>query len=258
MALCEIVWSYLETDKNICDKLIYFGKDKIDQLESIRSQKGNVELSSINKAKQFNLNGVYTIGNFKTSFISANGVVNLDQTTAISNLIEFEIELVNAGKKAEKKNYTYDDLKELQNILLLVAKKDEIDNDEKDLEYFIEIFNNVVRLARIYLKLLRTGCDLFENFVTHVYCDISNQHVLNGRPTVTFTVNSKFSSGGRMQRLIENRTESTSVCLKKVCDYMETCFEMWQRHLITLRNSYTYINYFDTNQIIYLRANLGN
>jgi len=34
MDRCEIVWYYLETDKNICDKLTFFEKDKIDQLEA--------------------------------------------------------------------------------------------------------------------------------------------------------------------------------------------------------------------------------
>ena len=54
MKQCDTVWSHLDTDKNICEKLLYFEKDKIEILENIRQQSGNVEMSSINKAKQFN------------------------------------------------------------------------------------------------------------------------------------------------------------------------------------------------------------
>ncbi len=259
MDRCEIVWSYLATDKNICDKLTFFEKDKIDQLDNIRLHSSKVELSAINKAKQFNRKGHYTIGSFRKEFISSNGLVNLDQITNISNLIEFESELVNVtGTKTEKIVSSYEDLKELQNILLLVARKDEQDNDEKDLEYFIDIFNSVVRLAQGYARLLRCGCDLFEKFVTHVYCDIGGQRVKGGKPTLAFRIDQKFKQFAKVSGSgVENSCEETSASLKGVCKFLEACLETWEEHILRLRNNYNYVNYFDTNQIIYLRSNLG-
>jgi len=178
-------------------------------------------------------------------------------------LIEFESELVNVqGNKTEKIISSYEDLKELQNILLLVARKDEIENDESDLEYFIEIFNNIVRLAQDYVSLLRSGCDLFEKFVTHVYCDIGGQRAKNGQTTLSFKIDQKFRSFAVMMMNtngdFDNSCEETNACLKSLCKFLEACLESWQNHLLLLRNNYTYVNYFDINQIIYLRSNLGN
>ncbi len=61
MGLCQTVWSHLENDKKISQKLIAL-KDEIPVLEAIRVKKSNVELSAINQAKQFNEIGIYQIG----------------------------------------------------------------------------------------------------------------------------------------------------------------------------------------------------
>lgn len=254
MDQCDIVWSYLDRDKNICEKMLYFDKDKIEILENIRQQSGNVEMSSINKAKQFNLNGVYTVGLSRT-----HTGIDLAASACISHLIGFEANLLKTDGRQEKKICTYEEMKELQNILLLVAKKDDVENDEKDLEYFIEVFNSIVRLTDIHLKLLSSGCDLFESLVTHVYCDIFDTRIKNGKPILSITYDSKYSPqvAAQIKSHVTNSTDSTNVCLKNVCAFMESCFELWQRHLVSIRNMYTYINYFNTNQIIYLRRNLS-
>ena len=254
MKQCDTVWSHLDTDKNICEKLLYFEKDKIEILENIRQQSGNVEMSSINKAKQFNLNGVYRIGSK-----SMHGEIDLEKITSVSNLIEFNANIYKEdGKLKEKMTCSYDDMKELQNILLLVAKKEE-DDDEKDLEYFIEVFNSIVRLAEIHLKLMSSGCDLFENLVIHVYCDIFDKRIKSGNPSITISYESKYSPQvvSEIKSHVSNKTDKTNVCLKNVCSFMESCHDEWQKHVVAIRNQYKFINYFNTNQIIYLRAKLS-
>jgi hypothetical protein len=115
-------------------------------------------LSSLNQARQFNQNGVYIIGSPETLFFSP-------ETLSLSKLIKLEIDLEvekiaktskTLEKKREKKVYTYENLIELKNILMLVARKtskpkvpnqfnDSISDfdDIETLEYFIEIFDNV-------------------------------------------------------------------------------------------------------------------
>ena len=264
MSLCEIVWLHLDTDKNICDKLLFI-KDQIGALENIRLKKGNVELSTINQAKQINKKGVYKVGNLKSAFISSNGVVNIEGVTNISSLIELEIDL-DAEKKSKKSSSvkSYEDLKELQSILILVAKNstktldDSEESDEEALEYFIEIFNNIVRLAEILLKLLRNGCDFFDDFIVNVYCDITDDRLNAGNASLSIKLDSKYSGlKNSLKELVQNSTDSTVRALKNLCIFMETCVELWQSYFFSLRNQYKFINYFTTNQLIFLKANLG-
>ena len=90
------------------------------------------------------------------------------------------------GKKLETKRYTYSQLKDQQNILMLMAKKNTImseeDDETKTLEYFLEIFDGITRLAELYLKLLRNGCILFNKFEAVVYCDILNDREKMSKP----------------------------------------------------------------------------
>ena len=254
MNLCETVWANYTADKNICHKLIYFDRDKIDALNKIKEKKGNVEMSSIDQAKEYNLKGVYRVGNFYSELIQ-NGVVNIDKISNVANLIEFEIDS-QLNFTNRNKVLTYEKLTELQNILLLV-KSDEGDDDEKDLEYFIEIFKYVVRLSHSYLSLLQNGCDFFEEFSFYIYCDIKNQRIGKRLPTVVVNLPSDYVSVVNGLKSLENFNDPTNVCLKKLCIFVENCLEQWKNYLENIRNQYTCINYFNINQIMILRANMG-
>lgn len=254
MSLCETVWANFKADKNICQKLIYFDRDRIEALNRIKEKKGNVEMSSIDQAKKYNLKGVYRVGNFYSELIQ-KGVVNIDKISNVSNLIEFEIDSeLNFTNRS--KVLTYEKLTELQNILLLV-KSDEVDNDEKDLEYFIEIFNYVVRLANTYLSLIQNGCDFFEEISFNIFCDINDQRLRKKLPTIVVNVSPDYISMINGFKAIENSNDPTNICLKTLCIFVENCLEQWQSYVENIRSQYTCINYFNINQIMILRANMS-
>jgi E3 ubiquitin-protein ligase RNF213 len=274
MSLCQTVWSHLENDKKISQKLMAL-KDEIPVLESIRVKKSNVELSAINQAKQFNEKGVYKIGFTNSGFYSKSGE-KLESLKNISKLIELEIELemesndtsskTKAKKQFKKTIYNLERLKETQNLLMLVAKKsksidkkNQIDEDDDDdesmaMEYFIEIFNNVVRLAEIYLKLINNGCIFFESFMVKVFCDFGNKIYNKKLPTLTMESKSESIA---YELNTQNIGDTTINALKNACVFMENCHDLWLEHLFAIRNEYNSINYYSIKQIIFLRYNLS-
>jgi len=156
-------------------------------------------------------------------------------------------------------------LKELQNLLMLVAKKsktsqlDEDDDDETNaMEYFIEVFNKVVRLAEVYLKLIQNGCVFFESFMIRVFCDYNDKLHNSDFPTLIMQSNSEYASLHlKDQQLnIENTNDSTIHALNNAFTFMENCLDLWLDHLNSIRNEYNHINYYTIKQIILLRHNL--
>jgi hypothetical protein len=278
-------------------------------LDEIRMRKGQVELTAINQAKQFNKNGIYKIGNLRerSNIESNNGLLDLNKINNLSNFIELEIDLqiskIVSGQKPEtkdhavvehqkqKKIYSFDKLKQLQNILLLVAKKsvseknnngnnlspntsdnlietdEDEDEDEALLQYFIEIFTNVTRVAEIYTKLLANGCDLFENMTITVYCDQANEMASKQQPTLVVSIDSKFineqinntrTPNNECYKLFfSNSGEPTKIALKDISNFMEYSLELWQTHVHGVRNRFDRLNHFTINQIIYLKTNLN-
>ena len=80
----------------------------------------------------------------------------------------------------EKKSYTFEELKDLQNILMLVAPRENklgeatIDDNSATLEYFIETFAGITRLSELYLEMIRHGCSFYGNFKIEIYCDVDS------------------------------------------------------------------------------------
>jgi hypothetical protein len=123
-------------------------------------------MSSIDQAKQINLNGVYTIGRVENVTSNDDCLENW-----ISLKAEFESEKLeqhgneSTAKKPAKrvkeiKRFKYEELNELKSMIMLVAKRSLIDTQEDEnaiLEYFIEVFDNVVRLTETYRKLVNKG-----------------------------------------------------------------------------------------------------
>ena len=224
-------------------------------------------MSSLNQARQFNQKGVYTIGNAETKHLSPE---DLCLSKLIKLEIELEIEKISRAnrmeKETKKKTYTYENLVDLKNILMLVARKttsqsssgiglneslSEFD-DIETLEYFIQIFDNVCRLANVYIKLMSTGCLFFKNFLAKVYCDQSNKLSRSSHATVNISILS-----GLAPLKLENKQEETLKSLNGMRLFFENCLDFWVNHVNTIRDSYMLINYYTTNQVVYLQQVLG-
>ena len=174
--LAEIVCSFLSSDRNIASKLKYVS-DKVPVLDKVQKSQGNV-MSSLKKAKRINEQGVYRISpevrcvRSCLDEMEGGGVARLDE------LISLELR----ESMDESEVYTYEQLKDLQSILMLFVPRQEQRSDrdtEVALETFIETFNGVVRLAELYLQLNSHGCSFFRNFKALIYNSADEGDKLN-------------------------------------------------------------------------------
>jgi hypothetical protein len=281
MEHCEKVWLFLEEDTHVSDKLFEI-RNKIELLDEIK-QKGNVEVSSIKQAKLFNEKGIYSISlNNKIEIREINERKDSSSSHVLSEkqienatkkedsieyilLLKYEEEVdvyddrtkMKIGKKQETKRYTYSQLKDQQNILMLMAKKNTImteeDDETKTLEYFLEIFDGITRLAELYLKLLRNGCILFNKFEAVVYCDILNDREKMSKPVSTITFHVDLNN-----HEINDLNSTSKQSLVDLCSFMENCFTLWQEYVVDLREKHDCLNYMTINQIVFLREKLGS
>ena len=241
--LCDIVWENLKNNTKIAAKLVAV-KDDITTLENIKKKRGNVELSSINQAKQFNEKGVYQIG------LKGDGSV----TSGIELEIELEVERIIGNDAVVKKDkvrkiYNFAKLKELQSVLMLVAKKGENEEDDsRTLEYFNEVFNMTIRLSDILVKLSSSGCSLFDRFNIKLFCDVEGKRVRGMSGTLHADLEGM---------AVNNIQDDTLDAAKKMNTFMESCYDVWQSHLASVRAKYHSINYFTVAQIIQLRNSIA-
>jgi hypothetical protein len=253
MNLFDRVWSFLKTQKNIAEKLLAVNDQK-NKLELIKQESSNKEVGYINKAKQFNEKGVYKIGNHNSLAYYDLSQYNQSQV-CIENIIELECDIEIIGdqrRKTESKNVklNYEKLNELKNFLMLVARKSSIsinnnDDDSETVDYFIEVFDYVIRLANAYLKLINKGCFLFEYFLAKLKC----RYPASNKSHLEISLSQKVK--------IDNTIDSTIECLKSSCEFLENCYDLWLEEINSIRNEYDSINYFSINQIIYLRKILS-
>ena len=249
MSLFDRVWNFLDTQKNIAEKLLAV-KDQKEKLEQIKQESSNKEVGYINKAKQFNEKGVYRIGNLDSS-----AYYDLSQTNqsrvCIENIIEIECE-IEIFRDQQQKNETkivksnYEQLNELKNFLMLVARKSSLsgnnnDDDSETVDYFIEVFDYVIRLANAYLKLISKGCFLFEYF----QAKIKSRYPSSKKSHLELSLSDNVK--------IDNKIDSTIECLKISCEFLEKCYDLWLEEINSIRNDYDSINYYSINQIVYLR-----
>lgn len=146
--LCETLWLNWQADAKIGDKLMAV-KGESSLLEKIKEKKSNAEMSCIEQAKQINANGVYKI---------TRGSSGLESWVTLET--EF-IKPAAEGSEKETKRFGFDELNELKSMIMLVAKRtattDAQDDENSTLEYFIEVFDYVHRLADTFLKLVNKG-----------------------------------------------------------------------------------------------------
>jgi hypothetical protein len=237
MQHCDKVWHFLADDRHVAEKLIAIG-DKIGQLEEIK-QKGNVEVTSLKRAKLFNETGVYVV---------ESSPIGIDEPQV--NLLRME---------CDSMQYNYVQLKELQNILMLVARKSNVDTNMADddethtSDYFIDIFDSVTRLCDFNFKLLhKYGCLLFDRFTMRVYCDCKLERLAAKQAQVEIV----FGNYASNQRTVNVDNEPTNKILMHLCSFLDKCLNEWQSYINKLRCEYHCLNYLNMNQINWLRLNL--
>ncbi|XP_054875809.1 E3 ubiquitin-protein ligase rnf213-alpha-like [Poeciliopsis prolifica] len=214
------LWKALENDKNLPKKLADTARHLV-WLKTVRETHGSVEFSSLSLATSINERGMYTI--------SAQNQKRLN--------LESSLKLQIQDGQGQSLTHSYEDLKELQNKLMLMSGKKQ--QNQTEVERFTEVFENVQRLAKAFVDLHTAGNPLFRCWEAKIYCkDQSDQCIImeiNFCKTITIKIN-----GNLVEQLIELSRK------------MELFISDWQKFMNKIRSDHYYLNFFTAEQIFHL------
>uniref|UniRef100_UPI00398E3990 E3 ubiquitin-protein ligase rnf213-alpha-like isoform X1 n=2 Tax=Pristiophorus japonicus TaxID=55135 RepID=UPI00398E3990 len=227
MHCLQKLWNALENDCDLLKKLRDSARH-LEWLKTVKESHGSVELSSLSLASAINSNGIYIISSQEKNKLSLRSAIVL-------NLSEVH------DDSEEVRSYTLEELRELQNKLMLMSGKG--DHGREEVERFVEVFANVQRLAMSFISLSSAGNMLFRNWKAEVYCSRKNEACM----IMNFNLKevSEIKANG-------NVTEQLPILCKK----METYLEMWKQYMEQQRSQYYYLNFYTAEQIVYLCTEL--
>ncbi|XP_029293033.1 LOW QUALITY PROTEIN: E3 ubiquitin-protein ligase rnf213-alpha-like [Cottoperca gobio] len=223
------LWKTLENDRNLPKKLRDSARH-LDWLKTVKDSHGSVELSSLSLASAINSKGIY--------LISAQNVKKLSLDTALKLQIPEEHD-----EGRQMRCYSLEDLRELQNKLMLMSGKG--DQGQNEVDHFTEVFANVQRLAEAFIALYTAGNPLFRHWEAQINCSLSSEE-----PSIMMDFNL-----GRVLSvvIVEGSIEEQ---LPEFCRKIEKCLDYWMVFVDKQRSQHYYLNYYTAEQIVYLCRNL--
>ncbi|KAM6966144.1 LOW QUALITY PROTEIN: E3 ubiquitin-protein ligase rnf213-alpha-like [Tautogolabrus adspersus] len=224
------LWRALENDCNLPKKLRDSARH-LEWLKTVKDSHGSVELSSLSLASTINTKGIY--------LISAQHVKKLSLDTALKLQI---IEEHDDGQQT--RCYSLEDLRELQNKLMLMSGKG--DQGQNEVDHFAEVFASVQRLAEAFIALYTAGNPLFRHWEAQINCSLCNT-----QPSIKMD----FKLGSVVSVVtVEGSIEEQ---LPEFCRKMEKCLEYWRDFVDKQRSKHYYLNYYTAEQIVYLCSKLS-
>ncbi|KAM9385416.1 E3 ubiquitin-protein ligase rnf213-alpha-like isoform 2-T2 [Pholidichthys leucotaenia] len=215
------LWKALKNDRDLPEKLGSAARH-LEWLKTVRESHGSVEFSSLSLATSINETGIYVI--------KAQNQAKLNLETSLMLQLE--------DKKSKNLTYTYEDLKELQNKLMLMSGKHQ--QSQGEVECFTEVFDSTQRLAKAFLELHAAGNPLFKCWEAKIYCRSQSD------PCISMIINFCKTS-----QCIHVKGDLVGK-LTSLCDTMELFLKDWQNFMDKQRADYYYLNYFTADQIFYL------
>ncbi|XP_040012185.1 E3 ubiquitin-protein ligase rnf213-alpha isoform X2 [Xiphias gladius] len=223
------LWRALENDSNLPKKLRDSARH-LEWLKTVKDSHGSVELSSLSLASAINNKGIY--------LISAQRVKTLSLETALKLQIPEEHD-----EGQQMRCYSLEDLRELQNKLMLMSGKG--DQGHYEVDHFAEVFASVQRLAEAFIALYTAGNPLFRHWEAQINCCLSSNEP---RIMMDFNLGSVLSAV-----ILEGSIEEQ---LPELCRKMEKCLEYWMDFVDKQRSQHYYLNYYTAEQIVYLCSKL--
>ncbi|CAL9693293.1 unnamed protein product [Knipowitschia caucasica] len=224
------LWRALENDCDLPKKLRDSARH-LEWLKTVKDSHGSVELSSLSLASSINQKGIY--------IISAQHGKKL----CLDKVLELRIpEEHDAGQHI--RNYSLEDLRELQNKLMLMSGKG--DQGRHEVDYFTEVFDNVQRLSEAFIALYTAGNPLFRHWEAQINC-CTNGH----DPSIMMDFNLGSAFGAV---IIQGNLEKQ---LPDLCRKMEKCLGFWMGFVDKQRSNHYYLNYYTAEQIVYLCSHLS-
>ncbi|CAJ1060881.1 E3 ubiquitin-protein ligase rnf213-alpha-like isoform X2 [Xyrichtys novacula] len=215
------LWKALENDKEIPRKLRDTARHLV-WLKTVRESHGSVEFSSLMLASSINEKGVY--------IIKAQNEKRLILETSLMLQIE--------DGDGENMRCSYEDLKELQNKLMLMSGRGE--QNQSKVDCFVEVFDNVQRLASVFVDLYSAGNPLFKCWEAKIYCQAQSD------PCISMEI--QFCKTLRHIQVRGDLIEQLAALSQK----MESFLEDWQNFMDKQRSDYYYLNFFTAEQLFYL------
>ncbi|KAL3881514.1 hypothetical protein ACJMK2_027946, partial [Sinanodonta woodiana] len=231
---CQILWKELKADRNLPEKLIDTCRH-LEWLKTVKQAHGSVEVTSLAQAKAINSMGIFHVGAVNTA---KDTKVGLD----LQNTLELNVPDHDSEFQGHRQ-YTFEQLQDLQSRLMLVAGKAEQGND--DVNRFMQVFDSVTRFANVFIKLHSAGCVLFKHWHTMFACDPK-------RPVCAVI---ELGQGKAIKGRQTKNDDVTAVILK-IAKFMENCLDKWIDHISMKRLQYLELNYFTTDQLVILQQEL--
>ncbi|KAM9346074.1 E3 ubiquitin-protein ligase rnf213-alpha-like [Symphorus nematophorus] len=223
------LWRALENDSNLPKKLRDSARH-LEWLKTVKDSHGSVELSSLSLASAINNKGIY--------LISAEGVKKLSLDTVLKLQIPED-----SDDGRQMRCYSLEDLRELQNKLMLMSGKG--DQGQKEVDHFAEVFASVQRLAEAFIALYTAGNPLFRHWEAQINCCLSSKE-----PSIMMDFNlGSVASVVIVEGSIEEQ-------LPELCRKMEKCLDYWMNFVDKQRSQHYYLNYYTAEQIVYLCSKL--
>ncbi|KAM7386926.1 hypothetical protein PAMA_009514 [Pampus argenteus] len=223
------LWRALENDSNLPKKLRDSARH-LEWLKTVKESHGSVELSSLSLASAINNKGIYVI--------SAQSVKKLSLDTALKLQIPEEHD-----EGLQMRYYSLEELRELQNKLMLMSGKG--DQGQNEVDHFAEVFAFVQRLAEAFIALYTAGNPLFRHWEAQINCSLSSE-----QPSIMMD----FNLGSVLSVVIVEG--SIEVQLPELCKKMEKCLDYWMDFVDKQRSQHYYLNYYTAEQIVYLCSKL--
>ncbi|KAL3881513.1 hypothetical protein ACJMK2_027945, partial [Sinanodonta woodiana] len=232
---CQILWKELKADPDLPDKLTDTNRH-LEWLKTVKQAHGSVEVTSLAQAESINSKGIFCVGAIN---IAKNMTVGLNLQNTVQLTVPDDEE-----ESQGHRQYTFEQLQDLQSRLMLVAGKAEQGKD--DVDRFLLVSDSVKRLANVFIELNSAGCVLFKHWQTKFLCD----------PKRTVCAFIEFGKGTKTLKGRQTKKENVTTVIPKLARFMESCLARWIGHINQTRSKYFELNYFTTDQLVILQQEL--
>ncbi|XP_060585974.1 E3 ubiquitin-protein ligase RNF213-like isoform X2 [Ruditapes philippinarum] len=233
---CKVVWECLKENPKIPDKLKH-ANNTLRWFKTIQKRHGDVEM----QAKTIIESGVFTIGKHTT------GADNKNIITDLTDVIKLTIP---ANNTYESTGYNFQQLEDLQSKLMLVAG--EAREGHESVDRFTAIIEGVIRLSEVYIRLVSSGCVLFENFAIETFCEP------NLETPVWAILQFKNKTDVTQLKCRKTADEKLEDIMPKLSEGMEICLKEWIEFVDEKRKKHEHLNYFTMNQLVFLQKEIAN
>ena len=190
-------------------------------IKTVKERHGSVETSSLQQVEAINRSGVYKLG--------------------VENALALSYQQVQGPEQGKEyiKTLSQEDLDELRSKLMLISKTSE---SKEIVDKFIHDLQMGERLEAAAKSLNESGCNLYRRMIIRVFCD----------PDKKRKVEVDFGNGGLLfgeNPLFEE--------LPALATLLEKNLDDWSQHLKALRDKFSSLNFFRTDQLVELSETIA-